>query len=498
MDRQRKKKIQNIRIIITNILMAISVIGIVFILMLIAMGYSFNEDGGLEQSGLAQISSRPKGATVEIDGETQFGHTDISKMLSSGDHRVKISKKGYDSWEKTIKVDPGLLTRVEWARLFPIKADTSTVTKFDNLRLVEFSSNRKYLFVIEHDAPNAYYINIQGDKINSQKFSLLKALGDKENVLEGTLNLVAWNESDNKALFTWTRNEKTTWHLFDLENAEKSVNLSKKYGMDFTDIRIANDSASKLWALEKGNVHIIDLSNQTISGILIRDVEQLSNNKDVIAYVGTDSTDGDMRKISIFKEGEKGSTAIMDIEDKKAPVTMAMGTYWNESWLAFSVGNRIHIQSGTYPSFDKPSKDNLKELVKRNLEYTPTLASTNRLSRIVAFAGSCNLTAIDIETHNYYDSITETELAKINWLDGYLIWENANNKIVVRDFDGENRREILSVNNQHTVNITENNRWLYYFETKEADVDSNGNIKDKTDNTTSAETIYLLKRQKLE
>ena len=84
MDRQRKKKIQNIRIIITNILMAISVIGIVFILMLIAMGYSFNEDGGLEQSGLAQISSRPKGATVEIDGETQFGHTDISKMLSSG------------------------------------------------------------------------------------------------------------------------------------------------------------------------------------------------------------------------------------------------------------------------------------------------------------------------------------------------------------------------------------------------------------------------------
>ena len=160
MDRQRKKKIQNIRIMITNILMAISVIGIVFILMLIAMGYNFNENGGLEQSGLIQISSSPKGATVEIDNETQFGRTDISKMLSSGDHRVKISKDGYDSWERTIKVDAGLLTRIEWARLFPLKANTATVAQFSNLRLAEFSDNRKNLFVIEHDSPIASYINI--------------------------------------------------------------------------------------------------------------------------------------------------------------------------------------------------------------------------------------------------------------------------------------------------------------------------------------------------
>lgn len=498
MDRQRKKRIQNIRIIITNILMAISVVGIVFILMLIAMGYSFNEDGGLEQSGLVQISSNPKGATVEIDGETQFSHTDISKMLSSGDHHVKISKNGYDTWEKTLKVDAGLLTRVEWARLFPTKTNVSTVTQFSNLRLAEFSSNRKYLFTIEHDTPIANYINIQGEKINTQKFSLHEALGNNENVLTGTLDLIAWNESNNKALFTWTRDEKAAWYLFDLENASKSINLSKKFGMDFSDIRIANDSASKLWALEKGNIHIIDLSNQTISGILAHDVEQFTNNKDTIAYVSTDSDTDNSRTINIFKEGEKGSTAITSLKDKKPTITMAMGTYWNESWLAFNVNNRIYVQSGTYPSYDKPSKENLKELVKRDLEYTPTIASTNHLSRIVAFAGSCYLTAIDIETHNYYDSTTETELTKLNWLDGYLFWENANDKIVVRDFDGENRREILNVNNQHAVNITENNRWLYYFEVKEADVDANGEAKDKTNNTAPSETIYQLKRQKLE
>ena len=60
MDRKRKKKLENARVIMTNIFMGISVIGIVFVLMLIAMGYNFNEKGGIEQSGLIQISSNQK------------------------------------------------------------------------------------------------------------------------------------------------------------------------------------------------------------------------------------------------------------------------------------------------------------------------------------------------------------------------------------------------------------------------------------------------------
>lgn len=497
MDRRNKKKLQNARILITNILLGISVVGIVFILMLIAMGYSFNENGGLEQSGLIQISSSPKGATVEIDNETQFGRTDINKMLSAGDHQVKITKSGYDTWERTVKVDAGLLTRVEWVRLFPTQTDVSTAKQFSNIRLAEFSDNRKYLFVIEHDTPNALYMNIQGDKVTSQKFSLHDALGENENVLEGELKLVSWNESNNKALFTWTRNNKTTWHIFDLENSDKSINLSRKYGMEFSDIKIANDSASKLWALEKGNIHIIDTNSQTISGIIAHDVEQFANNKDVIAYIGIDTEDGDYRKISIFKEGEKGSTVIRNLKDKKPAITMAMGSYWNESWLAYSTDKKIIVLSGTYPSYDKPSKEDLKEIVKRELEYAPTIAGTNRLGRIIAFAGGCNLTAIDIETHNYYDSTTETELAKLNWLDNYLLWEIANDKVVIRDFDGNNRRDILDVNNHHAIGITENNRWLYYFETKEAEVNADGEAKNKTNETAPAETIFLLKRQKL-
>ena len=483
MDRKRKKKLENARVIMTNIFMGISVIGIVFVLMLIAMGYNFNEKGGIEQSGLIQISSNPKGSSVEIDGEAQFSRTDFNKMLSSGKHNVKISKPGYDTWEKTINVDPGLLTRVEWARLFPTNTEITSVANYSDIRLAAYSSDRKRLLIIEHNSPVIQYIDIQGEKINTHKISLNDALSKTENVLEGEIKLMSWNETGNKIIVSWTRSQKTSWHLIDLDNVTKSVNLDAKFGMTFTDIHILNDSASKLWALENGRIHIIDTNSQSISGVIISNVEQFTNNKDVIAFVDIDEEDNNNRKLRIFKEGEKGSTTILNLKEKKSNITLAMGSYWNESWLAYSTDNHIVVSSGTYPSFDRPSKNNnLKKIIKRDLEYTPNLVSTNQLGRIVIFTGANNLTSVDIETRNYYDSTVETEITKLNWLDSYLIWENSNKKIIVRDFDGNNRREILNVNNSLPINITENNRWLYFFESKSAESD----------------TIYALKRQKLE
>ena len=387
---------------------------------------------------------------------------------------------------------------MEWARLFPIETETSAVATFSNLRLAEFSSNRKYLFTIEHNATVGEYSSLQGEKINSQKVSLHEALGDNsERILEGAIELVAWNESCNKILVTWTRDDKTTWHLIDLENTDKSTNLNKKFGMTFTDVRISNDSASKLWALENGNIHIIDISNQTISGVLVSDVEQFTNNKDVISYISLNDENHNHRKINIFKEGEKGSTTIFELEENKPSITISMGTYWSESWVAFSINNHLIVYSGKYPSFDRPIKNSLKEILNQNLEYTPNLSSTNQLGRIAIFAGNANITSVDIETRNHFNTTTEKEITKLNRLDDYLIWEIVDDKAIIRDFDGDNRREILNVNNSHPINITEDNHWLYFFETKEADIDKDGKVKEATEDTAPADTIYTLKRQKL-
>jgi hypothetical protein len=52
------------------------------------------------------ISSTPPSADVEVDGKF-VGNTPSSVTLPAGDHTIRISKKGYRPWERTLAVSGG-------------------------------------------------------------------------------------------------------------------------------------------------------------------------------------------------------------------------------------------------------------------------------------------------------------------------------------------------------------------------------------------------------
>ena len=201
MDRKKSKKIRNARIIATNIFMTISVIVIVFVLIFVAQGYTINRSGEFEQSGLVQIRSNPSGATVRIDGETQFSHTEINKMLRATTHNIIISKDGYDTWRTDIEVESGLLTRIEWVRLFPLESKPTDALEFDNLRFASFSSNRKQLLALEYDSDSLKLINIQGAQPKITKVALaniIPATEDEEPNYD--LDFYYWNDTSNHVI----------------------------------------------------------------------------------------------------------------------------------------------------------------------------------------------------------------------------------------------------------------------------------------------------------
>ena len=98
--------------------MVLSVIAIVIVTILLAMGFSISTNGGIEQTGLMQIHSQPTGATVTLDGSTLFARTNTSRTMSAGEHYLKLSREGYDTWEKTVKMYSGMLVRMYYPRLF--------------------------------------------------------------------------------------------------------------------------------------------------------------------------------------------------------------------------------------------------------------------------------------------------------------------------------------------------------------------------------------------
>lgn len=510
MDRKKTKKIQNARIIMTNIFMGLSVIAIVFILMLIAMGFSFNENGNLEQSGLLQLSSHPSGATVEIDGETQFSRTEISKMLSSGEHKVKITKSGYDTWETNVRVDAGLLTNISWVRLFPLNPVTEKMATYDQARLISFSSDRKSLLYSEQNSTKLLFINLQGDSIKANKINLSDILDitDTETLRTAAISVAAWNTAGSKVLINWTHNNTTDWILADLEKPENSTNLTQKFNLVFSKILIANDSASKLWALENGNLRIIDLSNITISTVKASGVENFTNNNDVVAYLRTgaknnkDGNQSTVRVLELFREGEKGASTIADLTaENPSTFTVALGAYWGEEWLSYSVNNKVTILSGKFPSYDKPSKNALKVSLKREIDYSPSHISSSNEERIVAYTAAGHIMAFDFETKDYYDISLDSESSP-HWLDDYIFWQHEEDKVAIHDFNGQNYRDLITdTNNELPICLTANNKWLYYFDIKEQEQEQTteeGTEETAVSSETETQKIqYILKREKL-
>ena len=509
MDRAKSKKIRNIRVIATNIFMSISVVAIVFVLMLIAMGFTFNESGGLEQAGLVQIVSNPSGANVEINGANQVSHTDFSKMLSAGEHTIRVSKSGYDTWTKKLKIDAGLLTRVEWVRLFPKQSDKQDVLEFDTLRLATFSPDRKHLLALEENGDAFHFIDIQDDKPQSKDLPLSECFGTKSKTIHnGAISILSWNNDNTKIIAKWTNNDNTSWYLINLNHPDQSINLTQKYNLVFDSILIANDAANKLWALENGNLRLIDANSSTISSTIASDIKKIANNKSTVSFINTETTEDDDKKsthynLNVYKEGEQSYTqlAALDNVDENTTIRLAMGTYWSDEWLAYSIDRKFSIISGKYPSYEKDKADSLKERYSSELESIPQFASVNANHRIIVLAGEKNIFSFDIETNEQFNYSFANSLTGIAWLDDYLLWQNVDNNIIARDFDGENRRNIIkSVDNQLPVTISENDKYLYYFNIVEAEstAEASKSPSDADLSTNTAATLkYILKRQAL-
>ena len=108
--------------------MTLCVVVIVSLLMLVVLGYSFDEHNGrLEQGGLLQFQSIPQGANVTLDEIKLGSQTNTKSTVETGSHSVSFDREGYRSWKKTIDITAGQIGWVSYARLIPTEIQPEAV-----------------------------------------------------------------------------------------------------------------------------------------------------------------------------------------------------------------------------------------------------------------------------------------------------------------------------------------------------------------------------------
>lgn len=444
-----KKRRQKIKVILAELAMVVSVAAIVAVALLAAMGFFVNSEGGIEQSGLVQIHSLPTGASVTLDGSTLFARTNLSRTIAEGEHEVKISRDGYDSWNKTIRMRPGILLRLYYPRLFLLDRRQENVADLgQELAFYAPSRDRANILFAEKLSAIWKWVDVKGDEVRTTELDMTETLpGIEDGQFVGRIEEVKWSANGDHVIVKAVYNDAAEWISVNLRDLKNSLNLTRTFGMNFEQVEMADGSAGKIFVLENQHLRRINTSDQEISRVLLDGITSFANRGGDIAYVTAKKSEADenlsAREIGVYRDGEKAGTTITTIPgDAKAYVTLA--NYYGESYLGYAVGDQLSILYGLLPTYNENEADlsGLKELYQGEvLAFRPNTLSVSSGDGYFVAQNGKQLAIVSFETTELCQY--EAQSAMLKWLDDDMLYTTQDQGIVAWDFDNTNERELV-------------------------------------------------------
>ncbi len=458
-EAQKRRRTRAIKVILTEFFMVLTVIALIVTLTLIVMGYKITGDGVLEQDGFLQIRTSPIGASVTIDGDKLMSRTNLSRAVSSGEHEVSFSKDGYDTWTKTILITPGLTYRLNYPRMFLTERKEEKILEFEDLDFVSISPKRELMIAASDQTREWQIINLDEDSPTVKKtIDLREVLPDISKEDFNRIKVVEWSKEKNKVLVAAEWMTKREWAIIDIDSVEYSKNLTTEFGMQFSDIKMENDTGEQLLVLENGNLRKLDITAAEVSRILLSKVENFYNFGPDVIYVGRDK-DG-VRHIGSYREGDRESATITTIEDGVV-VKSATGEYYGDKYVAIIVNDNIKIYRGNVSS----KKDKNIMLVNEDLEFIPNEVTVHGEGELIAAKNGKQYGVYDVETNKF--TRYELENGEIKWINDYMFaFVDDESNLIIEDFDRGNRRSFAKkVANGFEISFT-SDKWIYYINSK--------------------------------
>ncbi len=503
MDYEQRKRREFLKIIATELLMVLSVIAVVVVATLAAMGFFISSEGGIEQSGLLQLHSLPTGATVELDGDTLFSRTNLSRTMPEGEHTVKLSREDYDTWEKNIKIYPGVLTRIYYPRLFlQNRQPEDVMTVVDKLGLeadgeLEFlapSLSRSYILYMLNNQAEWVLLDLRGDEVKKATLDLTKVLPgvvepevktnntqigmmpvdsvqpeSTEAKFGGEILEVRWSKNDERVLVKVSYEGKQEWILVNLREVGSSLNLTRTFGMEFERIEMIDDAASQLFALENQQLRKINVQDGAVSKVLLSNVTEIASYGNGLMYVQKTGAEGKARReIGVYRDGERAGTALVEVTtDEK--IQIALTRYYGEDYMCYFLDDRLTILYGILPSYTE-SGANLAELKRlvadEKMTVVPEKVTLSPGGEFLVARAGRKMMVTNMEMGELYDYEFWNDEKELRWLDASLLYAVVDGEIEIMDFDGTNRRKLAQkqpIADDAAVMITSNERWIYYL-----------------------------------
>jgi len=462
------KRKQLLRRIVVYSLMTISVVGIVTILVLITLGYQYNEkDGSIAQGGIVQFDTTPDGATVSVNNSRQGTLTPSKKSLLAGQYFVTMQKNGYQTWQKSVNLTAGSILWLKYARLVPANISTADVADFKKVASSLASPNRKLYVVQESTAsPSFKIMNISGETVKTTQLALpAEDFTAPEEGGSQRFELAGWDSTSRYLLIKHLYGDtKTEWIVMDVENVSRSKNVTGELDVAMSQPVFSDKNSRRLYAIIGGDLRRIDLDSSTISAPLARNVDNFNvGSQSTVAYA-TKPVKG-KRSVGYFSDDASKSKIVRTYNDSK-PLYASVGTYFDDSYVAIAHGTRLDIlmSKGHLPDSDSESQPALNVEATRTLTSSAQYLSVRTGGRFVIAQHGASYTVYDLEL----EKMTTTKLdgkktldKKLRWIDDYIAWSDLTGAIKLYEFDGANQHTIMNVVSGMDATLSADGRYLY-------------------------------------
>ncbi len=143
-----------------------------------SMGYRYNlKEHRIQRVGIIVVTHSPRDAQTLVDGQQiptldAFLGTDRMRDLLPGTYNVKVSKEGYQDWQKELRVQPEIATMARYVMLFRNEAEINRLSEISDTYSEKIVSEDKNQIALLKYNDNLPVIEVLDTKSGISKFTL--------------------------------------------------------------------------------------------------------------------------------------------------------------------------------------------------------------------------------------------------------------------------------------------------------------------------------------
>lgn len=450
LDPSAKRK-HGIRLIIGYALVGILIATATLILVFQAYGFDLDrKTGEVIQNGLVYVDSAPDKASIVLNGQVREEKTNSRLRLPAGSYNLEIKKEGYRDWKRSFDLDGGFIERITYPMLIPNDLTREEIQTFDApAGFASESPDRRWAMVSKGGSLREfteYDLNAVSNKKPDQRDIVFPAELFKAAEGAHSLELVEWS-TDNKHLLV--KHAFQGGHEFIVlarEAPTASININNLLKQNPTNVTLRDKKFDQwyLYAAAGGVLQTVEAKNPTVITPLLANVTAYKTHDDDTLVYSQPMSDGKNQRITL----QEGLDSYTLREVPMGTVLLEIARF-DGSWyvvVGVDAEQKTYIYKNPLTTLSK--RDGTKAVPRAVLKATGALTqvSFSQNTRFILTQSGQHFEVFDAEFSEIFRHDVPTLFdpnTKVVWMDGHRMLGRSAGKLVMFDFDGSNRQELV-------------------------------------------------------